>query len=234
VQELDSRLDKLRHQLATLSEHAQLASLAAQRAELDQTAKERMVEVDDLTREQRKADADVEQVKARRKRDQDRLDQGLVSNPKDLEHLSSELVSLNRRITELEDIELEVMERLETAQSDVTSLQGRLAALDEQGATLVKNRDEKAAALQQESASVTAERGTTASGVPADLLALYDRLRESKGGVAAAALRQHRCGGCGLELSPADLATIKSKPVDEVVRCEECSRILVRTSESGL
>ena len=234
MQELDSRLDILKHQLATLPEHVELASLAKQRAELDQAANERLVEVDDLTREQRKADADVEQVKARHKRDQDRLEQGLVTNPKDLEHLSSELVSLARRISALEDIELEVMERLETAQGEVASLRDRLAAIREQGAGLTKARDAKVATISDERTRVESERTTTVSGVPADLLALYGRLRESKGGVGAAALRQRRCSGCGLELSPADLAAIKSKPSDEVVRCEECSRILVRTSESGL
>jgi len=197
-------------------------------------ARELGIRVDDLTREQKKADADVEQVKGRRQRDQDKLDRGLVTNPKDLEHLQHELVSLERRINELEDVELEVMEQLETAQAELTSVNDQLAAIADKGSSVLASRDEKQAALDAETQSVTSERAITASGVPADLLALYDKLRESKGGVGASALRQRRCGGCGLELSPADLASIKAKPVDEVVRCEECSRILVRTSESGL
>ena len=197
-------------------------------------ARELGIRVDDLTREQKKADADVEQVKGLRQRDQDKLDRGLVTNPKDLEHLQHELVSLERRINELEDVELEVMEQLETAQAELTSVNDQLAAIADKGSSVLASRDEKQAALDAETQSVTSERAITASGVPADLLALYDKLRESKGGVGASALRQRRCGGCGLELSPADLASIKAKPVDEVVRCEECSRILVRTSESGL
>jgi predicted nucleic acid-binding Zn-ribbon protein len=230
----ESRLDTLRHQLSTLPEHAELSALAVSRDELDNAAKDIALKVDDLTREQKKADADVEQVKARRKRDQDRMDQGLVSNPKDLEHLSHELVSLDRRISELEDVELEVMEQLETAQSELTSLRDQLTTIEEKAQGLLASRDEKAAAIRTEAESVGSERKTTASGVPADLIALYEKLRESKSGVGAAPLRQKRCGGCGLELSPADLAVIKGKPVDEVVRCEECSRILVRTAESGL
>ena len=83
-------------------------------------------------------------------------------------------------------------------------------------------------------AKVAAERKTTASGVPADLIALYDKLRNQKGGVGAAALRRRECGGCGLAINPADMATIAAAPQDEVLRCEECSRILVRTPESGL
>jgi predicted nucleic acid-binding Zn-ribbon protein len=65
-------------------------------------------------------------------------------------------------------------------------------------------------------------------------MALYDRLRNSKGGVGAAALRARECGGCRLSLDNAELAVIRKAPSDEVIRCEECQRILVRTSESGL
>lgn len=78
------------------------------------------------------------------------------------------------------------------------------------------------------------ERAQLASAIPEDLMALYERIREHKGGVAAAALRRKECLGCGLVLNTAELAMVASAPADDVLRCEECSRILVRTSESGL
>ena len=73
-----------------------------------------------------------------------------------------------------------------------------------------------------------------AAELPDDLLSLYDRLRESKGGVGAALLRAKSCGGCMLDIDNAELATIRAAADDDVIRCEECSRILVRTSESGI
>ena len=112
VQELDTTLDQLRHRLAHLPETQELLALAAERSDVDGQARDAQIRIDDLTRAQRKADGDVEQVKARRTRDQDRMDRGLVSNPKDLERMQQELVSLARRISELEDTELEVMEQL--------------------------------------------------------------------------------------------------------------------------
>jgi uncharacterized protein len=192
------------------------------------------IRVDDLTREQRKADADVEQVKARRKRDQDRMDQGLVGNPKDLERMQQELVSLERRISDLEDAELDVMERLETEQAGLTELTERRAALDTRAADLTMRRDEKAGAAGAEAGDVERQRKQAADGLPDDLMTLYDKLRAHKGGVGAAPLRARRCGGCSLELNPADLDAIAKAPADEVLRCEECNRILVRTSESGI
>ncbi|HJR39824.1 MAG TPA: C4-type zinc ribbon domain-containing protein [Nocardioidaceae bacterium] len=217
-----------------MPETAELDALSRKRTEVADQARDVQIRVDDLTREQKKADADVEQVKTRRKRDQDRIDQGLVSNPKDLERMQHELVSLERRISSLEDTELEVMEQLESAQSELGSLQEQLAGIEESLAATKERRDEKAGTVNDELVKVSDERKQTASGMPEDLMALYTKLREQKGGVGAAALRARRCGGCRLELNAADLAVIAKAPSDEVLRCEECNRILVRTSESGL
>jgi uncharacterized protein len=190
--------------------------------------------VDDLIVEQKKIDSDVEQVKARRTRDRDRMDRGLVNNPKDLERMQHELVSLERRITSLEDEELEVMERVEEAQQALDSLLQQLRAADERLVALGDARDRQVVEIDEELTKVQADREPAAADIPAELLALYDRLRQSKGGVGAAALRARQCGGCRLSLDNAELAVIRKAPSDEVIRCEECQRILVRTAESGL
>ena len=234
VQELDAKLDLLRHQLETMPETAELRALATSRTEVADQARDAQIRVDDLTREQKKADADVEQVKSRRTRDRDRMAQGLVSHPKDLERMQHEMVSLERRISELEDNELEVMEQLETAQHELEALTSQVAEIEELVAVVTKSRDEKAGSVNEQLVEVAEERRQTASGLPEDLMALYAKLREQRGGVGAAALRARRCGGCQLQLNAADLGVIAKAPSDEVLRCEECSRILVRTSESGI
>lgn len=234
VQELDARTDLLRHQLATLPELAEIDQLNARRRDLDDQVRDARIVVDDLTVEQRKVDADVEQVKTRRDRDQQRMDQGLVSNPKDLQRMQQEMESLKRRITSLEDDELEVMERLEEAQQTLDGVTAQLAESDARLAELAAARDRKASELEDDLGDVAERRGPVVADVPDDLLALYDRLREAKGGVGAALLRARRCEGCNLDIDNAELAQIRSAHSDDVIRCEECSRILVRTSESGL
>ena len=234
VQGLDARLDQLHHRLANLPETKELDALAEERSRIVGQARDAKISVDDLTRDQLKADADVEQVKARRTRDQDRMDKGLVSNPKDLERMQQELVSLSRRIADLEDTELEVMERLETAQGEQTRLADRRAAIDARIAGLVASRDAAAGDVTTEVRELSDERVATAGGLPGDLLALYEKIRAQKGGVGAAALQARRCTGCSLQLTASDLGSIAKAPPDEVLRCEECNRILVRTSESGL
>lgn len=234
VQSLDSRADQLRHQRRTLPELAEIDQLSATRAERADQVRDQQIVVDDLTAAQKKADADVEQVKARKAKDQQRMDQGLVGNAKDLERLQHELTSLDRRIATLEDEELEVMEQLEQAQQMLEGLQRQVAEADDRLAELTEVRDRRFAEIDAELEKVTAERSPMAAELPDDLLALYDRLRESKGGVGAAELRARQCGGCRLTLDNAELSQIRSTAEDQVVRCEECQRILVRTPESGL
>jgi uncharacterized protein len=234
LQDLDSRADQLRHQRRTLPELARIDELTGARAHVEGQARDARIEVDDLAADQAKVDSDVEQVKARRERDQKRIDEGLISNPKDLQRMQQELVSLERRITSLEDDEIEVMERLEEAQSTLDTLTTQLADTDAEIADVTSARDKKLAEIDDALGQLQQERGPVVAELPADLLSLYDRLRESKGGVGAALLRARRCEGCMLDLDNAEVATIRHAAPDDVIRCEECSRILVRTTESGL
>ncbi len=162
------------------------------------------------------------------------MDQGLITNPKDLSRMQQELVSLERRITSLEDTEIEIMEKLEEAQAGLDSMSSQVSATDVRLGDLVHSRDEKTAAIDAELAAIEARRSPAVADLPADLLALYDKLRATKNGVGAALLRARQCSGCMLNIDNAELAVIKAAPSDEVIRCEECQRILVRTGESGL
>jgi uncharacterized protein len=191
-------------------------------------------DVADLEREQRKADADVEQVKGRRQRDEDRIAGGLIADPKQLQAMQHEVETLDRRISDLEDEELAVMERLEEAQSTLAALTAELSTIEADGAAQLEARGVATADINEHQAKATAERGVLAAEIPADLLALYERLRAQLGGVGVGALRQGRCGGCRLDVGAADLARMATAPTDEVLRCEECNRILVRTAESGI
>lgn len=234
LQEIDSKVVQLRHRRTTLPQLKELDSLDKERSVILDRVRDARIAVDDLTTEQTKAEADVEQVRVRRTRDRERMDSGQISNPKDLQRMTHELESLERRVGALEDTELEIMERLEQAQAVLVRAEEELSAVDQRVADLEAERDETWSEIDQELGSVTASRAPVAEGIDAALLALYEKLRESKNGVGAAHLRARECGGCRLTLDHAELAKVKATASDEVVRCEECGRILVRTSESGL
>jgi predicted nucleic acid-binding Zn-ribbon protein len=191
-------------------------------------------EESDCAREQTKAEQDVDQVRQRAVRDQQRLDSGAVTSPKDLENLQREIASLAKRQGDLEDVVLEVMERRESAQERVAELTERVGALQGKLDDATARRDAAVEELDAEAASVTKEREVVAGSVPDDLLKLYDKLREQQGGVGAAKLYQRSCQGCRQELAITELGEIRAAAPDTVVRCENCRRILVRTADSGL
>jgi predicted nucleic acid-binding Zn-ribbon protein len=191
-------------------------------------------EVADLEEQQKRADADVDQVRQRKDRDQRRLDAGQVSAARELEQLQSEIASLNRRQAALEDIELEIMEKLEDAQRRVGDLAAQRESVGRNALAVQRARDAAWAEIDEQNGQAQKQRDATAVEIPGDLLSLYEKIRSTSGGVGAAALLKRRCDGCHLELDPAALNQIRSAAPDAVVRCEECRRILVRTDESGL
>jgi predicted nucleic acid-binding Zn-ribbon protein len=231
--ELDSVLDRLAHRRRTLPELAEIAERSTRLAHLATDVITAETEAGDLAREQAKAESDVEAVRMRADRDRKRLDSGQVSSAKDLSSLQSEIVSLSRRQSDLEDVVLEIMERREAADADAARLSAERAELTAGLATIEEKRDVALSAIDKEDGEAKGRRGGITADIPADLLALYEKLRDQYG-IGAAMLQHGRCQGCKVSLSIADLNRIRAAVPDEVLRCEECRRILVRTPESGL
>ena len=231
VQALDTRAAQIAHQRAKHPAHQTVAELSSRLADVESAVVTSRTAVSDLRRELIKAEQDVEQVRSRANRDQARLDSGAAS-VKDVQALTSELEALARRQAALEEVELEVMERLEaheTALADLTSARDDILGQQQAAAAEL---EKVLGELDEHAAQVAAEREQRAAGLDAGLVALYDKVRAQQGGVGVAALRGRRCEGCRLELNPSDVEHIKAAPEEQVVRCEECSRILVRGADA--
>ncbi|TWP36335.1 zinc ribbon domain-containing protein [Leekyejoonella antrihumi] len=233
LQKLDSRLAQVAHRTRTLPVLAELEKASSQRSVREEECVLAQTAVGDVEREIRKADADVQLVRDRADRDQSRLDAGRGS-AKELQGLQHELETLARRQSELEDVELEVMERAESLRAGMEQSDQVLRDLTVRIEELTAQRDSELQDLEKEREEILQERANVAPGVGADLLELYEKVRERQGGLGAAPLQGRRCGGCGLELNQSDLARIRAADDDEVLRCEECRRILIRAADSGL
>jgi predicted nucleic acid-binding Zn-ribbon protein len=234
LQALDSSLDRLAHRRRTLPEIAEIDRLDSKVDALRDDTVRASTEVSDLAREQKKFEDEIEQVRTRRTRDEERLASGVITVAKQLEELQHEVATLNRRQSELEDGELEVMERAEAAQAVLDRLTGQrdelLAAREEAEAA----RDKAFIEIDDEIARTSADRATMAATFPEDLLKLYEKLRADNGGIGAGPIARGACGGCRLDLMQNEKADIRAAAVDEVLRHDECGRIMVRTAESGL
>ena len=231
LQALDTRLDQIAHQRAKHPTLERLTELDSQLADLTTTLVASRTAASDLRRELTKAETDVEQVRARAERDQSRLDSGAVG-AKDAQALVSELESLAKRQADLEEVELDVMERLEaheTALAEVESAHEKLVAAK---AEVEAERDAAFAELDRLRDAVAEDRAKTAVGIDEGLMAIYERLRARLGGVAVAALRHGRSEASGMPISPAELSRIKTLGADEIVYCEDTGRILVRGDDA--
>jgi hypothetical protein len=217
-----------------LPEHAELVRLQAERAALASDLVEADTRVSDLEGDQTKAERDLEPVRQRLIRDEQRIADGSVSDGKALGGLVEEVAHLKRRISDLEDAELEVMEALEAAEVGRGDLRDQTNEVEARIATSTEARDAGLVGIGGELADAQKERAEVAAELPTELLGLYVKIATGHGGVGAAELRRRRCTGCQLEINAADLRGFAAAPADEVLRCEECGRILVRTAESGL
>jgi predicted nucleic acid-binding Zn-ribbon protein len=231
LQAVDTALAQLAHRRRSLPELAEIETVAREISALEDERVRAQVAVDDLDRDIARFEKDIDQVRTRKTRDQSRLDAG--GSLREIEGLQHELATLNLRQSELEDAELELMEQRETAEEALNAVKARLAEAGQRRDAAEGRRDAAYAEIAKEQEFRTAARAPLAADLPADLVTLYDKIR-TETGMGAALVRAGRCGGCRIELYGADLARVKNAPADEVVRCEECRRIMVRTPESGL
>jgi predicted nucleic acid-binding Zn-ribbon protein len=230
IADIDARLRQAEAERRNPPQAARIQQLVAARQALSHELSIRAGARDDLRTELARIESDVKVVEARRKRDNDLL--ATVTNPKDAAGLEHELASLTRRQSDLEDAELGVMERLEQADAAVAQQEAAIAETNAEGARLSAEAKAVVGDATTRIDQLTRDRAAIATALPADLLALYERLAAR--GAGAGLLRARTCGSCHMMLSGTDLQLIRAATVSDVVTCPECAAILVRTEESGL
>ena len=234
LQEVDHAIDRVESHLEKLPERAVAASARNLVAQLNAEVGKYVTEVADLELEVAKAESDVEQVRQREARDRGLVDGGSISDSKQLTELTHELETLARRRGDLEEVELEVMERLDASQAELAKARSEFEGANQLLSVAEDNVAAAEAKANDELAALRSDRTAKSAGIVSDLLAIYERIRNDNGGTGAALLRQAQCGGCRMKLSPVAIAAVKAAKPQELIRCEECRVILVRTDESGL
>jgi predicted nucleic acid-binding Zn-ribbon protein len=231
LQALDTKLQQLARRSAKLPEREVVDTLTGRRAELERTRAEQSGAVEDVRLELSRTEADVEVVQARIARDAERLQTS--ASVKDVAALEQELESLGRRKSDLEDIELAVMETLEQREADLAATDGELATLAAAITESTATRDAALSEIERERAHTGANRQTVAAKVPADLLALYEKQRE-RYGTGASHLQGGVSSASGVALAATEMTKIRAAEPDDVILCPDSNAILVRTAESGL
>jgi len=227
IQNFDFTTTSLNAKAAGLPEIAAINTLTIKQNNARDLRIAAETELNDVKRELTRAENDVEQVVSRITRDEDRLASG-TGAAKELEQLQHELVSLAARRSELEEVELEIMLRVDGIKARITDLSNEESTLASEIANLEIVKENSLATIFADLKATADDRTKTAESINPELMALYEKIRAGNNGTGAAALIGNQCKGCHLTLNTVELQRIAGLPEDELVRCEECRCILVR------
>ncbi len=228
VQEHDTTADQIAHRRRTLPARAELDEAMAKVVGLEGRVAEVESARADLSRAQQRLEDEISLLRDKAKQHDTQLYSGTIANPRDLQALQDEIAALRRRISQLEDQELEVMEQIEPLEAELARLAQEREDLDAEGGRLRASIAEQEVALDAELAGVRAEREDAAAQVDPALLDEYETLRPKLGGIAIARLVGGSCGGCHLALSAVEVDRIRHLAPEEPAWCEECGRLLAR------
>lgn len=227
LQQIDIDLLKIAHKIKNSPLNSNLESLNRSLIDTKNLLIAAETEKSDIQHELSRSEIDVEQVVSRIEKDEKRLASG-TGTPKELEQIQHELGTLAKRRSELEEVELEIMVRIDDASKRISDLQQQLTSLEAEQTKVQSELEIEIRNLDLAKQSSLAAREALAPQIEKELFALYEKIRSSSDGLGAAQLVGDSCGGCHLKLNAAEMEKIKSLSDDEVVRCEECRRILIR------
>ncbi|MCL2735429.1 MAG: nucleic acid-binding protein [Propionibacteriaceae bacterium] len=227
LQGLDTAIEQVKHRASVLPVHRAIADLMSRRVEIADDLIAAKTTLGDATVVAERAEADVIPVRERLSRNQTRVDAGEM-DAKALSSALEEIEHLKQRVSDLEDAQLEALEAVDLASAQVGVLSSSVGEIEKDLRREVDARDAEVSELSTEAKALSQARAEKADQIETSLLALYEKIRTRSAGVGVAALQGHRCLGCGLEATVADYNAYMAAAADDVIRCAECTRILVR------
>lgn len=226
---VDAELSRLDHRAKHLDEQQRLDAVQSEHRTANDGLATLGIALEDLDGQVAKFESEIDSVRKREDRDRALLASGTV-DVKHVGEIQHELETLQQRQQSLEDSLLEVMEHRERLQSDRSEQLARIEEMHTDLVAATAARDEALVLIDQSRHQAVSRREAVTASAPPELVALYERQR-ALGGVGAGRLQGRRCGACRLEIDRGELARIAAAREDEVLRCPECSAILVRVRD---
>jgi predicted nucleic acid-binding Zn-ribbon protein len=227
VQEHDTALDRLRHRRDAMPERAVLDARVrdtrARQAGRDEVRARHAV----VQSEERRLDDEARTVGAHADDVNTRLYSGSVQSPRELQAMQADVEMLQRRRSEIEDQELEIMEQREALDSEIAALDGAIGALEADAARLREAIAVAEGEIDAEIGAETAARAAAAAPVTPALLSDYEKRRAQNRGAGAARLVGTTCQACHLTIPSTEAERIRREAGTTIAYCDNCSAILV-------
>lgn len=225
LQTEDSAVQRLAARRASLPEAERLVKVEELLAELRADHAVATKQHDEVNRDYLKLEGEIDLLETKISKEEQRMFSGAVTNSKELAALQAEVESLKRKKSTLEDSLLEIMEARENAAETLARLAAERDETAKESAELTETVAGLTSDIDAQSAEHQKARTEIAALTPPDLLSLYEKIREAKGGVGAAPLTGGTCQGCHTKVPQKELERIRAE--GGLQRCDNCRRILV-------
>jgi len=149
------------------------------------------------------------------------------------------LTQLNTMKADNSKVETQTLELMKDIEADEDECKEIQKQIDEQKQTLEQTRKESealATKYQTQINEIQAEWDKVAQSIPADKLEIFNRVAETYDGQAVVAIEQqegnkgaYSCGGCFMGVPAESVNLLMTR--DDIIRCPNCTRILVLSDE---
>ncbi|MEY3845962.1 MAG: hypothetical protein RJA66_229 [Actinomycetota bacterium] len=221
---LDLQISRSKATIKNLSSGTQFAELRDEQRKLAAKLIDARNALDTVDLELKRSEADLSLVEQRIAKDQQRLN--TTNNAKDAQAIQSEIESLTRRKSDLEDIELAILEQQEIAKANYAVVSVDKAAIDDELSAGEAANEAELMKLRSGLDLLTNDRAQQSARIATELIELYDK--KASRGVPVARLVGRECGACRISLGAAALNEVQSLARDEIATCPECQAVLVR------
>lgn len=227
IQDLDTRVLRLRREIEDLPRKHQLDELLADLKEARDTLESKKQQLTDLKHRMHKLDGELELLSSKVKKEEEKLFSGTIMNPKELSAIQAEIISLKKKTDEMETEDLEMMEEADRIEREVQDSEKRAEQISSREQEARDTYNEELAEKEHQISELERERDKLKEEIDPETIALYERLLEQKGGLAVAKMEEGSyCGGCRIEFSHTQIDRFQHE--EGLFRCEYCRRILVR------
>lgn len=229
MQQVVDRLWELQTTLSRLAEREKsLASKPENFAALDAEFQNSTQEIDrlrkridDLQRERRKIDGELQDEQEKLKKFQGQLMQ--VKNQQQYAAAWKEIDAARKKVKELEDEVLKRMTEIEEIEKDLGGREQPYADLKARHEAAYASWQGSLGELRADAEKIRDQAKRIEEGIPPNLLSEFHRIFKQRQGVAVAKVVSEACGVCRVRIRPQASQQLRR---GELVICEGCRRIL--------
>lgn len=220
LQQLDARIAELSAQIDALP--AQVQTLETQLHEFIHAHEERQQRLARNQKERRELEAEVQVIQTRISKHKDQLYE--VKTNEQYRAMLKEIEGEEAKIGKIEDQILEKMIEGEQLEKLIHEAASRLDSEKARVAAETARLRSLRSADVEERERLLAQRKQDETATSAEVLKLYERLREVRRGVALAEVRDGFCTACNVRLRPQVYNEVRTNKA--IITCESCNRIL--------